>query len=208
MWRNDSVKTFLRVTIISGLTLASTSILAGGFQVWEEYASGTGDYHASAAAEGPDAGSEFYNPATEVRRKEPQVSTGIAFIPLDINYNGLASGNPTPTGGVTSMTRNLVPNFHLVVPIYHHLYYGFGITVPFGLKTYYPPSSFGSVGGASTETKLIAMNYNPSFALELNKYIAIGLGFDAVGGDAVYDNLMAATTPFNNHLDGWGYGYN
>jgi len=220
MWRNDFTKRSLRLGAIAGLTLASSTILASGFQLWEQDASGTGDYHASAAAEGADAGSEFYNPATVVMLKKPQVSFGGVYIPLSVNFTGTVTtvfGQTltTPANGVTSMTRNVVPNFHLVVPLSKHWYYNFGITAPFGLKTYYPISSLSSAAQAATETKLQTINYNPSITFAFNKHFSIGVGFDALNGDAIYDNdnVTDPFTPnvgtyFHNHLDGWGYGYN
>lgn len=196
---------------VSGVAVAS------GFQLWEQSAAGTGDYHAGGAAEANDASTEFYNPAGMVRIKHPEVSAGLVYIPVDVKFNGtsqITSPLPSPVyhtnGWVKGGTNNLVPNFHFVYPINHRMTFGFGVTVPFGLSTSYPGSDLGAAIGA-TSTKLMAMNFNPSLAVAISNKLSIGAGVDIVYGRATYNSIaqiLGQNYAFNNKLSDTAVGWN
>lgn len=196
---------------------------AGAFQVWEESAAGTGDYHAGGAAEADDASTEFYNPAGMTRLTQPQVSFGVAYIPLDVSYNGnvytstykaflpfsdfIPDPIPTTNGYVSGSTKNWVPNFHFVYPVNNTVALGFGVTAPFGLKTDYP--QIDPIDQAATLTKLYTINYNPNIAFQINQYLSLGFGFDALYGTANYNQAVGDSTgSLTNDLSDWGYGWN
>lgn len=200
-----------RVILISSLTFSS-SLFAGGFQLWEQDVSDLGDYHAGAAAEADSPGVEFYNPAGITRIKNQEVSFGAALVSLDVSYTGTVK---TLLGGTQSVTNqpgdtmNWVPNFHYVLPLPHHFWFSFGETTPFGLATDYNPAS--PVGYLATTTKLQTINLNPAFAYEVNKYLSLGAGFDALYGSADYDLVFPTglgRSTISTDLSNWGYGYN
>lgn len=193
------------------------SAVAGGFQLWEQDASGIGNYHAGAAAEANSAGTEYYNPAGMTRLKHPQVSLGASFIDIKVRYTGQVIANfPTfslPLGVVRNQsgdTFNLVPNLHLVIPFHSRWAFGFGVTTPFGLETDYPDANAGpfspSVNKLATKTELQTINVNPSIAYQVNKYLSLAAGFDVLYGKANYDSDFFY--PLNTHLTGWDCGYN
>lgn len=194
----------LLVTILG----ASTVAFGGAFQVWEESAAGTGDYHAGGAAEADDASTEFYNPAGMTRLKKPQLSFGVAYIPLDVAFNGTVGGTAT-NGYVNGGTNNWVPNFHIVYPVNEIIALGFGVTAPFGLKTDYPDDDSIPTSAAATLTKLYTINYNPNIAFQISQAFSLGVGFDALYGTADYDQAyFIPNTNLNNELSAWGYGWN
>ncbi|EKD77754.1 MAG: Long chain fatty acid transport protein [uncultured bacterium] len=201
------------LTIISALFFSS-SIFASGFQLWEESASSLGDYHAGGAASAKDASSIFYNPAGATHIKHQEISAGVVYIPLDVTYHGTitlngvpAQNSPTPPAGISGSTENYVPNFHYVLPINHRLAVAFEETTPFGLSTSYPSDGTG-IGMLATVTKLKTINLNPSIAYAINDKISVGAGFDAMHGEAIYDDAIQSLGPITNSLTGWGYGYN
>jgi long-chain fatty acid transport protein len=189
----------------------SSVAVASGFQLWEESAAGTGDYHAGGAAEANDASTEFYNPAGMIRLKKPQVSVGAVLIPLNVKWNGSDTVSGTPfsyktNGWLSGDTVNLVPNMHLVYPINKRMAFGFGVTVPFGLSTNYaytlPDATI-----RSTVTKIMAFNFNPSIAYALTSKWSVGLGVDVVYGTATY-NTQFGTSQLTNDLHDTSLGWN
>lgn len=204
MRRGQSLFTIFRVSAVTACLLASSSSFASAFQIWEQTAYGTGDYHAGAAAEGSDASLEFYNPAQITDLKHAQVSAGGVLIPVNIKFNGTV--NSFPGNGKSDLT-NVVPNFHYATPLSKRWYFAFGLTTPFGLQTNYGTEN-AVVAAAATKTQLLTMNANPNLAVKIEPWISLAAGIDFMYGLAAYDSAPAPETPFKNNLDGWGVGYN
>jgi long-chain fatty acid transport protein len=207
-------KTIASLLSVATLVCASQAH-AGAFQLWEESGASLGDYHAGGAAEANNASSVFYNPAGMARMHQTQVSMGAAFVALQGNFTGQkyinVDGFVIPAGTVSNApgdTFNIVPNFHIVMPINDRIALGFEETTPFGLSTNYGDAEDSNpVSYLATETELQTMNLNPSVSYRINQYLSLGVGFDALYGKAIYDNF-GFIAPLNNNLSGWGYGYN
>lgn len=195
----------------------SAQSLAGAFQLWEESASSLGDYHAGAAAEANNASTIFYNPAGMARLKHQQMSIGTVLIDLKTRYDGGVFNNVggviVQTGETTTSipgdTSNIIPNLHYVLPINNRWRLGMESTTPFGLSTDYNDfnSTVDNVEDLATKTELQTVNLNPSISYLINRYLSLGVGFDALYGQAIYNNF-GIFAPLRNKLDGWGYGYN
>lgn len=200
----------LKRIILSLIGLAfSSSVIAGGFQLWEQDASGIGDNHAGSGAEAAGAGIEYYNPAGMTNLRHFETSAGIAYIPLNFTYTGaVGSRIPPTTTTATVNSDNYVPNFHLVYPINPVLALGFGLTVPFGLQTSYPFDN--PIAVAATDSELKTVNLNPAIAYSPSKYFSLGAGFDVLYGSATYNSRNPFFRDFalNNTLSGWAYGWN
>lgn len=200
-------------SIIFAGFLYSSSVMSGGFQVWEQDASGIGDYHSGGAAEALNAGTQFYNPAGMNNLKHIELSAGIAYIPLQISYFGnvgfIPDAPPMAVTTATSKTNNFIPNLFFVYPVDKYFAFGFGVTVPFGSSTEYPIDN--PLSAAATKTQLQTINLNPSIAIKLSQYFSVGLGFNALWGKAIYDSaapFLTPPVPLSNQLSGWGYGWN
>lgn len=182
---------------------------AASFQNWEQTAYGTGDYHAGAAAEATDPSLEFYNPAQVTALHHQAISAGGVIIPADVKFDGTIDGLPSP-GFVSSITFNTIPNFHYLAPLSQKWYFAFGVTTPFGLETDYPNNYPDSVSFAATETRLLTININPNLAYAVTDWLSVAAGFDALYGQATYNNSLEIFDigPFKNHLSAWAYGYN
>lgn len=206
----------LRFYIASTVFAFSAQSFAGAFQLWEESASSLGDYHAGAAAEANNASTVFYNPAGMSRINHQQVSTGAVLIDLKTRYDGgvfqNVGGTIVQTGQTTASipgdTSNIVPNFHYVLPLNDHWRLGMEATTPFGLSTNYNDfNSADNVEDLATKTELQTLNLNPSLSYLINRYLSVGAGFNAMYGQATYNNF-GILAPLKNKLAGWGYGYN
>lgn len=205
------IKRWTRMScFISVNFLFSTSLFAGGFQLWEQDASGIGDYHSGAAAEALNAGTQFYNPAGMNHFKKNELSMGIAYIPLNITYTGTVGAPSLETvTAADSHTHNIVPNFYAIFPFDSHLALGLGVTVPFGSSTEYPIDN--PIAIAATKTELQTLNINPSIAVRLADYFSVGLGFDALWSHAIYNSAFTIINPvtsLKNSFQAWGYGWN
>lgn len=204
--RSSIHKKVIQLGLLGVFVFSGSVALAGGFQLWEESAAGTADYHAGGAAEANDAGTTFYNPAGMIRMDYPEFSIGAVFIPAAVSFNGTVGG--LPTGGyVAGNTHTIVPNAHFVVPLTHKVSVGLGITTPFGLATNYP-GAVQPLATAATLTKMETVNINPNVALAIDNRLSVGVGFDALYGKARYNSDILGTTLFNNKLSAWGYGWN
>ncbi len=202
------IKKIALTSILLGVTANS---FAGGFQLWEQSAAGTGNYHAGAAAIANDASTDFYNPAGMTRLKHAQVSAGVVYIPTSLRFNGKVMTQAT--GEVDGGTDNFVPNLHLVIPLGSRVAFGFSVTTPFGLTSDYsnaPQIDNGAnpIKDAATKTKLLTINLNPSLAFKINSHLSIGAGFNAQHASADFDSLLLGTYDDENHLSAWGYGWN
>lgn len=199
---------YAKCLLVASLTLIAMSIDAGGFQLWEQDAAGIGDLHAGEGAQANRAGNEYYNPASMVNLPSLEISGGLAYIPLKITYSGTVGTSPLAIKA-SSNTHNFIPNFHLVYPFLQRYAFGFGATVPFGLKTEYPLNN--PIAGAATTTDLKTVNLNPSFAMRISNYLALGAGVDVLYGQATYDSAITFMIPaptIHNTLSAWGYGWN
>lgn len=206
----SSFNKVVSVCLLSALSVSVVSVYAGGFQLWEQDAAGTGDYHAGAAVDSDNAGIEFYNPAGMVfmPKQKTYVSAGATDIPLSIKFSGTvntsaASGN----GGTTS----LVPNLHVITPITKRLAAGFGVTTPFGLSSNYGQHDIAldPVGVAATKTKVLTMNFNPNVAYKILPKLAIAAGVDFLYGEADFDNQGPLSgDAYNSHLSATAWGWN
>lgn len=210
---------YLRFYIASAVFAFSAQSFAGAFQLWEESASSLGDYHAGAAAEANNASTVFYNPAGMSRIHHQQISIGAVGIDLKTRFDGQVyflnpggPGVPNGTGTTASIpgdTFNIVPNFHYVYPLNKCWHLGLEATTPFGLSTQYNDfnSAVDNVEDLATKTELQTININPSVSYLINRYLSVGGGFDALYGQAIYNNY-GIFAPLKNKLEGWGYGYN
>ena len=195
---------------------------ASAFQIWEEGADGTGNYHAGGAAIANSAVTSFYNPAGLVRLKHQEISLGAAIITTKIKYKGdvkeVISFGPfvfdhTGYASVNGGDSNLIPNFHYALPINPDWVFGFDITTPLGLDTNYGKRS--ELRYVATKTTVQALNISPSVGFKANDKLSFGFGVDAQRLKAEFNEVGGIDEPLlpvtdkidNNKLFDWGYGF-
>lgn len=206
-----------RLIVAAGAFLFTNGAIAGAFQLYEQSAAGTGNYHAGGAAEANDSSTEYYNPAGMTRIPTQELSLGLVALPIGVHFSGNVNGFPTTTP-VIADTLNFVPNFHFVTPLPYHFAFGFGESSPFGLATEYPENITNIASIAASITQLKVANLNPNLAFAINDHLSIGAGFDYLYAEAEYDNLIPAgvlsgpllfaNSKFKNVLSGNAEGYN
>ncbi|MSP53639.1 MAG: hypothetical protein EXR81_05245 [Gammaproteobacteria bacterium] len=208
--------TVVKLGVVMALGLASQSALAGGPQLFEQDAADLGTAHSGYAAAANDASTEYSNPAGMVRIKHPQISTGVEFVALNVNYKGstateikippLKQDSPigSKTGVANSSVLKPVPNFHFVTPLNDQWYLGTGITVPFGLETDY---GNGSVAAQyATTSSIQAVNVSEDLAYAVNDKFSAGLGLDVQRFDGEFDADLFNHVNAINKLNDIGVG--
>ncbi|MDO6462322.1 outer membrane protein transport protein [Granulosicoccaceae sp. 1_MG-2023] len=175
--------------------ISSVLLLAGlqqahgaGFALIENSASGMGTAFAGASAVGEDASTIFFNPAGMTQLKGPQLVFSAHVIGIEADYKDKGSSlNPAFTGGTTVPGSlqgtnddgggvGVIPNLFYAYPVNEDLYFGLGISVPFGMETEYEDEWVGRYHALYSGIE--TLNVNPSFAYRLNDRWSIGGGFN------------------------------
>ena len=175
---------FARLSVIAALAVCAEASDAAGFALTEQNASGLGYAYSGQAALAQDASTVFFNPAGMSFLPGPQVLVGIAAIDPSIKFsnNGssripalaTATGSQPGDNGGNAGSWVYVPNFYATLPLGDRFTAGFGVSVPFGLKTEYDSTWIGRFQGIKSE--LSTINYNLAMAFKITDTISIGAG--------------------------------
>ena len=174
----------VRLVFLAALGGWAGSAAAAGFALIEQNASGLGYAYAGQAAVAQDASTVFFNPAGMSFLPGPQVLVGVAAIDPSIKFSNNGSSSipalATATGsqpggnGGNAGSWVFVPNFYATLPLGDRFTTGFGVSVPFGLKTEYDSTWIGRFQGINSE--LSTINYNLAAAFKVTDTISIGAG--------------------------------
>jgi long-chain fatty acid transport protein len=213
--------TLLVTVALSGLFLASPPPAgAAGFYLQEQSVKGLGRaYSGEAADTGPE--SLWWNPAAIGGVEGLEVYSGLngIFSFLSVTDRGSTIQRPgqppAPVGGDPRASNPLepgvVPNFDAAWRLNDHVALGLAVSAPFDFVTKYQPTSFARYDAVTS--KLLDLDVQPTLALHLNRYLDLGVGFDAQYAkstlSAALPNLSPLLLDGYNELrgDGWDYGY-
>ncbi len=182
--------TLFRRTLISSLV---TSVFipslssASGFALIETNARGQGNAYAGAAAHTPDASTIFFNPAGMMNLNDDQlVVASHLIVPTSSFKNDGSTSAPLVGGSPLTGDDNdggfnaIVPNLYWVAGIDEKTKFGLGVYAPFGLATKYDDDWVGRYHGVISDLQII--NFNPSFAYQVDDQLSIGGGLDIMFG--------------------------
>ncbi len=209
----NTVKYFtLKLAAAATLSAALSSVaVAGGFMLTEQSVAGLGRAYAGAGIVGDDLSAVWYNPAGMSLLSGTAVQMGAVMADLDLpvttesgeKENGRKHGVP-------------VPNMYIVHQIKDDMWFGFGITVPYGMATEYNPDWKLSDKGMNAEVK--TFDFNPNIAVKLTDTLSFGAGvslqyvtaqFESTG--AIYapgTTTKIGQTKIRLNADGWAWGGN
>lgn len=157
------------LTAIAVAAACASTAHAAGFMLTEQSAGSLGRAYAGAGVDGTDLSGVYYNPATMVLHKGTAVQMGLVGVGLNLDYAG--------DDGTTANGRNkaeVIPHGYLVHQINDTVWFGLGITVPFGMGTEYDDQWQQADRGISAN--IITVDINPNFAFKLNEKFSIGFG--------------------------------
>jgi len=177
--------------------------LAGSFYIPQQDTQGIGRSFAGDPAGVDDPSTVFSNPAGMTLLDRPAVSAGINLLKPSISFQnrGSLAATPGTLGTAVPYAGNdggdpgswtPVPNAYAVLPTANKkLWFGLGLTAPFGLSLNYDPAWFGRYD--SIEDRLLTIDLAPSVAYKINKFISIGGGLDVQYADATLSNALPNT---------------
>ena len=180
-------KKLFKSALALSISLASTSLLAGGFALNEQSISSMGTGYAGRSSSADDASTVYGNPAGMARLKQNEVSIGATYLDASSNIKNASSsqfGANNPGTDKGDMVPGIaVPMGYLVTPIDEHWAFGLGIYAPFGLETDYERSFQGNGFGNKSQIKVITVQPTVSYAF--NDKVSVGFGptFNRISGE-------------------------
>jgi long-chain fatty acid transport protein len=205
----------LALALTLGVAALPTPVLASGFQLIEQNASGLGNAFAGQAAGVKNASAIYFNPAALSRVKGWNLVASVE--PIGVGAHFTDGGSTVPAAGSIPFPVPLgseggnggkwipVPNAYLSGQVGEHVWIGASFNVPFGLETEWQDAPW--VGRFhATKSKVEAYNVNPTIAIQLSDSFSIGGGASwqhlkadlgqevAYGGVAYYGALQALTS--------------
>ncbi|MFI4914444.1 MAG: OmpP1/FadL family transporter [Steroidobacterales bacterium] len=206
---------------------AAASAQASGFALLEQSGAGLGRAFAGSAAVAEDASTVFFNAAGLSRLERSEISVAAVGVDISSRFNNAASqpalGQPLGGNGGQAGALSVLPSVYVAWRINPALVAGFGVNVPFGLKTDYDAGWIGRFQALRSE--LHTVNYDPELAWQVTPQLSVGVGVDyqhvnatltsAVNDTAVIAQVSPAAAAANlgaegtTHVGGndsaWGY---
>lgn len=200
MWR----KALGLAAVSAGVLTWTGAAQASGFSLKEQSAKETGRAFAGGAAAADDASIIFYNPAgmTKLERSQVSLNTHVLFVDSAQQNDGTTltvPGVPTAipvagnNGGNPFDQPVIVPTGYAAFRASDRLWFGLGISAPFGLKVEYDQGFFGRYDSIKSEVKTV--NIQPSFGYALNENVSIGGGVDIQQIDVKLRNALPNLVP-------------
>lgn len=177
------MKTSMKIAAAAVLAAASSSAaMAGGFMLTEQSVAGLGRAYAGAGIVGDDISAVWYNPAGMTLLSGTQFQLGGVFADLDLPLKS-ANGAYTDNGRKYAVP---IPNMFLVHQMNEEMWFGLGITVPFGMATEYNRNSPYNFWGMNSEIKVF--DFNPNVAWKVNEKFSIGAGISLQYATAQFES--------------------
>lgn len=216
----NTVKHFtLKLAAAATLSAAlSSAAVAGGFMLTEQSVAGLGRAYAGAGIVGDDLSAVWYNPAGMSLLSGTAVQMGavVADLDLEVTTNSSATFDNGRNGTKENGRKHgvPVPNMYLVHQIKDDMWFGLGITVPFGMATEYDNNWAAADKGMNAEVKVF--DINPNVAFKLTDTLSFGAGVSLQYMTAQFeqrqalnvDHPQAGNVRVRLNADGWAWGGN
>lgn len=190
---------------------------ASGFAIFEQGANGMG--FAGAFTAQSDPSSIFHNPAGIAFLKGRHLYFGGTLIHPSSDFTG---ADPFPGAGVTETgdAGSIVPPaFDYTHQFSENLVLGFGVHLPYGLRTRWAERETTFTGRfISKDAELRSFSLNPTIAYKIEDRLAIGVGIDFRLSKVKLERNAAAINPFtfravdaaavrleSGYNKGWGF---
>jgi len=198
------------ITAVGFLLVCPVSVLASGYGVFTQGASGLGQANAVIAhPTGPS--SLYFNPAllNEVPGRQMEVGTTAIYADRKVKLDSGGSED-------SEASWNFPSTFYYTHQINEKVTAGIGVFFPFGLSSKWDEDYEGRYLG--TEAELFSTNINPAVSLRVNDRLSLAAGVDFLYLDATIKRKINQDVFFGNRGvgdinqkfegDGWGVGYN
>ena len=211
----NTVKHFtLKLAAAATLSAAlSSAAVAGGFMLTEQSVAGLGRAYAGAGIVGDDLSAVWYNPAGMSLLSGAAVQMGavVADLDLEVTTNENATFGNRKASKENGRKHGVpIPNMYLVHQIKDDMWFGLGITVPFGMATEYDNNWAAADKGMNAEVKVF--DINPNVAFKLTDTLSFGAGVSLQYVTAQFEQRQASPIGGNVRVrlnaDGWAWGGN
>ena len=192
----------------------SSAAVAGGFMLTEQSVAGLGRAYAGAGIVGDDLSAVWYNPAGMSLLSGTAVQMGavVADLDLEVTTNSSATFDNGRHGTKENGRKHgvPVPNMYLVHQIKDDMWFGLGITVPFGMATEYDNNWAAADKGMNAEVKVFDINPNVAFKLTDTLSFGAGVSLQYVTAQFEQKNNLGHEKAMRVRLnaDGWAWGGN
>lgn len=166
-----------KLAAVAVLLMVPSLSLGAGFALFE---AGTRSWAMGGAfvAVADDPAALFWNPAGIAFQTQEgnQFMLGVTLIMPEQDFTGMA---PYPGDGYsTSQIEQefYVPHMYIVAPLGDRSSFGFSITAPFGLGTWWEDDYPGRY--ISKRVDLETLDFSPNLAFKLTNYLSLGIGVD------------------------------
>lgn len=211
----NTVKHFtLKLAAAATLSAAlSSAAVAGGFMLTEQSVAGLGRAYAGAGIVGDDLSAVWYNPAGMSLLSGTAVQMGavVADLDLEVTTNESATFGHHKASKENGRKHGVpIPNMYLVHQIKDDMWFGLGITVPFGMATEYDNNWAAADKGMNAEVKVFDINPNVAFKLTDTLSFGAGVSLQYVTAQFEQKNNLGSGTAMRVRLnaDGWAWGGN
>ena len=196
----------------------SSAAVAGGFMLTEQSVAGLGRAYAGAGIVGDDLSAVWYNPAgmSLMSGTAVQMGTVVADLDLEVTTNSSATFDNGRNGTKENGRKHGVPipNMYLVHQIRDDMWFGLGITVPFGMATEYDENWAAADKGMNADVKVV--DINPNGAFKLTDTLSFGAGAALQNVTAQFEQRQAlymhgrqaGNVRVRLNADGWAWGGN
>jgi len=192
----------LKKIVLGCLLSAPIWAHANGYQLPDQSVRAVGMADAFTAV-ADDASAVWYNPAGLAFQQTPQISLGgvdIYIPPVDFVSNASNPLLPPATRARSKRQNAIVPQLYVsYASPASDLAFGLGVNSPFGLETDWTATA---LANASTLSRILMVNVNPTLAYQITSHLAIGAGIDYAYVKGV--DLNNAILTQHGHGDGWG----
>ena len=210
----NTVKYFtLKLAAAATLSAALSSVaVAGGFMLTEQSVAGLGRAYAGAGIVGDDLSAVWYNPAGMSLLSGTAVQMGavVADLDLEVTTNESATFGHLKASKENGRKHGVpIPNMYLVHQIKDDMWFGLGITVPFGMATEYDNNWAAADKGMNAEVKVF--DINPNVAFKLTDTLSFGAGVSLQYVTAQFESRSgqdALNVRARLNADGWAWGGN
>ncbi|WP_022941802.1 outer membrane protein transport protein [Psychromonas hadalis] len=206
---------FKKTALVTALALSTTQVIAAGFQLNAQSATGLGRAFAGDAVIADNASVMARNAAAMALFDKTELSLGLNVLKSDISVSDATYYGPTSTGASSNYAdagdTSLAPNIHLIVPLNEQFAVGINLYSNFATKTEFDDSFTASEYGGLTDVKSINLGLAASY--RINKQWSIGGGLDIVYGTGILQrSLNVGASQKIELLDadaaGFGLGFN
>lgn len=166
---------------------------ASSFQILEQSPAKLGQAYSGTASDIRDASTVFFNPAGMSQLEGRHLTAGVNIVWIEGEFDDRNSNTGGSGGGTDEV--EFVPNLYYVQPLTEDWTLGLGISAPFGLKSDYGREWIGRY--LATDSELEALNFNATFAYDINHKFSVALGLNYQRVETELSNAFDSTFGIN-----------